>query len=147
MNDSFFDLAFEEAQKALKKNEVPIGAVIVKDGKVLARKHNIKETEKCATCHAEILAINEASSVLGNWRLDGCDIYVTLNPCPMCASAIRQARISNVYSALENLNDNNKKIIDSIFNVEEINPSLNFISNLNVDRSKELLQSFFKNKR
>ena len=102
MDLKYMDLAFMEAEKAFKIGEVPVGAVIVKNGKVLAKTHNIKEKSKCSINHAEILAILKASKKLKNWRLDGCDIYVTLEPCPMCASAIKQSRIKNVYSALSN---------------------------------------------
>ena len=147
MNNKFLDIAFLEAEKALTKNEVPVGAVIVKDGKVLAKAYNRKEFSADVTCHAEILAIKKASQKINNWRLDDCDIYVTLDPCPMCASAIKQCRIKNVYSALSNLDVNNDKIISNIFNTNDINPSVNFVSNLAVEKAKSLLQKFFKNKR
>ena len=93
----FMKIAKEEAQKAKLKGEVPIGAVIVKDGVVISKAYNVKELMKDVTAHAEILAIREASKVLGDWRLTGCEMYVTLEPCPMCASAISQSRISKVY--------------------------------------------------
>ncbi len=93
----FMKIAKEEAQKAKLKGEVPIGAVIVKDGVVISKAYNVKEIMKDVTAHAEILAIKEASKVLGDWRLTGCEMYVTLEPCPMCASAISQSRISKVY--------------------------------------------------
>jgi tRNA(adenine34) deaminase len=97
--------------------------------------------------HAEINAIHDAEKKLKNWRLDGCDIYVTLDPCPMCASAIKQARISNVYSALNNSDFNNEKILNLIFNKDTCNSSVNFVSNLDSERSKKLLNSFFKKQR
>lgn len=90
-------LAFEEAKKAREKGEVPVGAVIVKDGEVIAKAHNLKETLKDPTAHAEILAIKEACKKLDNWRLYGCCMYVTLEPCPMCAGAILQSRISKIH--------------------------------------------------
>ena len=89
--------ALLEAFKALKNDEVPIGCVIVKDGAVIARAHNLRETKKKATAHAEILAIEKACKKLGDWRLDGCELYVTLEPCIMCAGAILNARIKKVY--------------------------------------------------
>ena len=89
--------ALEEAHRALGEGEVPVGAVIVKNGEIIATAHNKKEQLCDPTAHAEILAIREASAVLGDWRLCDCDIYVTLEPCPMCASAILQSRIRNVY--------------------------------------------------
>ena len=147
MNKKFFDIAFEEAQEAYKLDEVPIGAVNVKNGNVIAKAHNLKETMKNVTGHAEMLAIVEASKFLDNWRLENCDLYVTLDPCPMCASAIKQARIANVYSALENLNSENSFIINKIFSESDINSSLKFFSNLMTERAKLLLKDFFKNRR
>lgn len=97
MKEIFMKKALLEAFKALKKDEVPIGCVIVKDGAVIARAHNLRETKKKATAHAEILAIEKACKKLGDWRLDGCELYVTLEPCIMCAGAILNARIKKVY--------------------------------------------------
>ena len=114
MNEYFMNLAVEEAKKAFKNNEVPVGAVIVKDNKVISKAYNKKEKDKLVTSHAELLAIMKASKKLNNWRLDGCDIYITLEPCPMCASAIKQARISNIYCELNNLDSENIKIIKCI---------------------------------
>ena len=90
-------IAIKEAKKAYNKLEVPVGAVIVKEGKIIAKAHNMKETKKDTTKHAEILAIQKASKKLETWRLNGCEIYVTLEPCPMCAGALIQARIEKVY--------------------------------------------------
>ena len=88
--------AIEEAKKAEARREVPIGAVIVKDGAVVGRGHNLRETLLDPTAHAEMIAIRQASETLGAWRLMDCDLYVTLEPCPMCAGAIVQARIRRV---------------------------------------------------
>ena len=96
LDAEFMQIAIDEAHKAELIDEVPIGAVIVKDGKVIAKAHNTREGSKCATAHAEILAINEACRVLGGWRLPGTTLYVTLEPCCMCAGAIVNARIENV---------------------------------------------------
>ena len=104
MNCKYLNIAFDEAENAFKKNEIPVGAVIVKDDIIISKTHNLKEINKCCTSHAEILAINEASKKNNNWRLTDCDIYITLDPCPMCASAIKQSRIKNVYSANKNVN-------------------------------------------
>jgi len=93
----FMKEALTEAERALLLKEVPVGAIIVKDNKIIARAHNLKETLMDTTAHAEVLAIREASIKIGNWRLTGCDMYVTLEPCAMCASTIAQARISNLY--------------------------------------------------
>ena len=97
MKNKFMIEAYKQAQKAERIDEVPIGAVIVLDGKIIARAYNKKETDNLATSHAEILAIKKASKKVGDWRLDGAEMYVTLEPCPMCAGAIVGARIKKVY--------------------------------------------------
>ncbi len=93
----FMSEALREAKKAYQKGETPIGAVVVKDDKIIARAHNLRETKKNALYHAEILAINKACKKLGGWRLHECDLYVTLEPCIMCSGAIIQARFKNLY--------------------------------------------------
>ncbi|MBE7012379.1 MAG: nucleoside deaminase [Ruminococcaceae bacterium] len=97
IHEFFMKKAISEAKKAYAKGETPIGAVIVKDGKIIARGHNLREAKKNALCHAEIIAINKACKKLGGWRLFQCDMYVTLEPCLMCAGAIVQSRIKNLY--------------------------------------------------
>lgn len=148
MNLKYMDLAFMEAKKAYDNNEVPIGVVIVKDNSVLSLSYNKVETNNCAIYHAEIQAIIDASKKVNNWRLDGCDMYTTLDPCPMCAGAIKQARISNVYSALSTTSNINRTIINDIFTcADSSNPSVNFISNISPDRAKGLLSEFFQKQR
>ena len=93
MEQKFMYQALKEAEKAYNKLEVPVGCIIVKDGKIIARAHNLKETKMDTTKHAEILAIQKASKKLKSWRLIDCEMYVTLEPCPMCAGAIIQSRI------------------------------------------------------
>ena len=93
----YMNQALKEAEKAYQKLEVPVGAVIVKDGKIIARAHNQKETKMDTTKHAEILAIQKASKKLKSWRLIDCEMYVTLEPCTMCAGAIIHSRIKKVY--------------------------------------------------
>ncbi len=95
--EKFMTLALKEADKAEQKEEVPIGCVIVKDGKVVARAHNLKQTKRLATAHAEVLAIEKACKKLKDWRLEDYEIYVTLEPCAMCAGAIASARIKKAY--------------------------------------------------
>ena len=97
MEEKFMKEALKQAKKAYDKLEVPVGAVIVKDGKIIARAYNQKETKNDTTNHAEILAIKKASQKLGSWRLLDCDMYVTLEPCSMCAGALIQSRIKKVY--------------------------------------------------
>ena len=95
--ERFINEALKEAKKAYKKLEIPVGAVIVKDGEIIARAHNVKEEKNDATKHAEILAIQKASKKLETWRLNDCEMYVTLEPCSMCAGAMIQARLKKVY--------------------------------------------------
>ena len=97
MINKYMQSALKEAEKAYEKLEVPVGCVIVKDGKIIARAHNQKETKKDTTKHAEILAIEKASKKLGAWRLLNCEMYVTLEPCSMCAGALINSRIKKVY--------------------------------------------------
>ena len=99
MKKEFLDLAIKYAYKAYRIKEVPVGAVIVKDNKIIGFGYNKKEKNNSVLEHAELNAIKMAQKKLNNWRLNDCDIYVSLDPCPMCASAIKQARIKNVYSA------------------------------------------------
>ena len=108
--------ALKEAKKALDKEEVPVGAIIVKDGKIISRAHNIKECKKDATCHAEILAIQKACKKLGSWRLLDCEMYVTLEPCPMCAGALIQSRIKKLYIGTD---DNKTGACGSVLNLLE----------------------------
>lgn len=96
MNEIYMKEALLEAKKAMEIEEVPIGAVIVKNGEIIARAHNLRETSKDPTSHAEILAIRKAAEALGGWRLTGCDLYVTVEPCPMCAGAIMLSRIDRL---------------------------------------------------
>ena len=101
--EKYIKLALKEAKKALLKDEVPIGCVIVKDDKIIAKGHNLRETKKSVIKHAEIVAIEKACKKLGSWRLVDCEIYVTLEPCAMCAGAIYQARIAKVIYGADDL--------------------------------------------
>ena len=147
MNQKYLDKALKYASKAFDSNEVPVGAVIVKDNQIIGYGYNKKEKNKSVLAHAELIAIKMAEKKVDNWRLNDCDIYVSLDPCPMCASAIKQARIKNVYSALNNLDKNNFEIITQIFKKDKLNPEVNFESNLNVESAKKILNSFFKKQR
>lgn len=98
---NYMNGALKEAKKAYEIDEVPVGAVIVKDGKVIAKAHNLKETKKLVTAHAEILAIEKASKKMNNWRLEDCELYVTLKPCKMCRQVIKEARIKHIYYGSE----------------------------------------------
>ncbi len=97
MQNKFMLAAIAEARVAAESGEVPVGAVVVKDGEVIAAAHNLCESDGCALLHAEVLAIGRACEILGESRLDGCDMYVTLEPCAMCCGAISHARIRRLY--------------------------------------------------
>jgi tRNA(adenine34) deaminase len=97
VHNKFLKAAFKEAEKARDKGEVPVGAVVVHEGKIIARGHNTRELKESVLGHAELMAIAKASKKIDSWRLIDCDVYVTLEPCPMCAGALQQARVKNVY--------------------------------------------------
>ena len=104
MKKEFMLKALENAKAAFDAGDVPVGAVIVKDGKIIAQAYNEREMSSRATAHAEVLAIERACEKLGRWRLSDCEMYVTLEPCPMCAGAILNARLGKVYFALKDAN-------------------------------------------
>ena len=141
------EIALEEANKAYFNGDVPVGAVIVKDGKIIAKAHNLREKEKITVGHAEILAISEANKALGSWRLSDCDIYVTLEPCFMCASAIMQANIRSIYfGAL----DNKTGAFSSELNINNFlskNNKINVYPGILEEKCSFLLKEFFKEKR
>ena len=97
IDEKYMKEALKEAKKAYKKEEIPVGAIIVKDGEIIGRGHNQKETKKDTTKHAEIIAIQKASKKIDAWRLEDCELYVTLEPCTMCMGAIINARIKKIY--------------------------------------------------
>lgn len=138
--------AIRQAEKSFLLKEVPVGAVIVRDEKVIARAYNLRETLNDPTAHAEILAIKKASEVLQSWRLAGCSMYVTLEPCPMCAGAILQARISNLYIGTF---DPTAGACGSVINVLQ-NNALNHWTSIHWTYNEEcsnMLMNFFKSRR
>lgn len=143
MEQKFMKQALKEAEKAYEKLEIPVGAVIVKDGKIIARAHNLKETKKSSTAHAEILAIQKANKKLDNWRLLDCDMYVTLEPCPMCMGAIISSRIKNLY--IGTLDPKKQEQI----NIEEYKEKygVNIEVGIMQEESEYILKDFFKNLR
>ena len=145
MNDFMLN-ALEEAEIAYNNNEVPVGAVIVKDNKIIAKAHNLKRNSNNIINHAEIIAIMEASEYLGDWRLNDCDIYVTLEPCPMCAGAIEQSRIRTLYIGSESNILSNKEIIKDILQNNDYNHKVNIVYTKNKDCS-QILTHFFSDKR
>ena len=147
MNNKYMDLALKEAMKAYRLNEVPIGAIIVKDNKIISKGYNMKNSLNNVLKHAELIAIEEAQKKLNNWRLDGCEMYVTLEPCPMCASAIQQSRIKKVYYVLENKDVENHKIMKLIFRKNSTNKEVLYEKISCSMEVKEIMNSFFSNKR
>lgn len=146
-DETFMRIALREAEKAAAEDEVPVGAVIVKEGRVIARAHNQKEKKNCAICHAEILAIQKATKKVGNWWLEGCTLYVTLEPCAMCAGAIVNSRLARVvYGA----SDARYGFLGSIANLPKDYP-LNHTFETTTDVLREecasILTEFFRKKR
>lgn len=140
----FMKEALKEAKKAYDKLEVPVGAVIVKDGKIIARAHNLKETRLDTTKHAEILAIQKASKKLKSWRLLDCEMYVTLEPCSMCSGAIINSRIKKIYIGTL---DEKTGAAGSVFNLFEdytFNHKVEVEKGIMKEECENLLKSFFK---
>lgn len=142
--EKFMKEALKEAQKAYNKEEVPVGAVIVKDNKIIARAHNLKETSLNAVSHAEILAIQKACKKLGSWRLTDCDMYVTLEPCAMCSGALINARIRKLYIGT---NDPKTGACGSKLNLLEdvtFNHKIDIERNVLQKECETILKDFFK---
>jgi len=146
MNKEFMKLAIMEAEKAAEKGEVPVGAVFVKNGEVIAACHNLREEKQNALSHAEIEAINMACQKLNSWRLDDCEMYVTLEPCPMCTGAIINARIKTVIFGAY---DSKMGCMDSVINLCDypFNHKVEIYGGIMEDKCLALLQKFFKNLR
>lgn len=138
--------AIKQAQIAYAKDEVPIGAVIVKDGEIIARAHNKREINKSATAHAEILAIEKACRKSKSWRLTGCDLYVTLEPCPMCMGAILNAKIQGLYYGAS---DPKSGSCGSVINLNNypFNHKVNIYEGIMQDECSLLLKEFFQSLR
>ena len=147
MHEKFMKLAIKEALKAQNKDEVPIGAIIVKEGKVIARGHNLRESKQVASAHAEMIAIDKACKKLGTWRLEGCTLYVTLEPCPMCTGATILSRLDKVvYGA----NDPRGGCIESCIKMYEqkgFNHYPQYESGILKEECSLLLSDFFRKKR
>lgn len=147
MDAKFMELAIREAEKALKRDEVPIGAVIVSGGKVIAKGHNLTESKKIATRHAEITAIEKASRKLKSWRLDGAEIYVTLEPCAMCAGAIVNARIKKVYFGAYEKKSGCAESKYPVLTDAGLNHSAEFVGGVEEERCSALIKNYFAAKR
>lgn len=140
-------VAFQQAVKAFKIGEVPIGAVIVKNNKIIAKAHNERNKKKLATYHAEILAINRACKKLKDWRLNGCELYVTLEPCPMCAGAIVNARLDKVIFGASDNSSSSSLFKQILSNNARLNHTTQCVGGVMKQECSELLSKFFKEKR
>lgn len=145
--DYFMRIALKEAKKSFKHGDVPVGVVIVENGKIIAKAHNKKHKKSIATYHAEIIAINRACKQKKSWYLDNCEMYVTLEPCMMCCGAILQSRIKRVIYSTENPKFGCINLID-IQNHENINThKVEIIKGILKEESAHLLKKFFLGKR
>lgn len=140
-------VAIEEALKAQKKDEVPIGAVIVLNDKVIAKSHNLMEKKQLATSHAEILAINKACKKLKSWRLLDCEMYVTLEPCPMCAGAIANARMKKVYFGAYEPKSGSAESKYKILSESGLNHTVEYCGGVLEEQCSKILKEYFKKKR
>lgn len=142
----YMKLALIEAEKSIKYGDVPVGAIIVRNNKVIAKAYNEKEKKKNAIKHAEIIVIEKACKKLKTWYLDDCDLYVTLEPCLMCCGAIIQSRIKNVYYSTESKKFGYVESINELLN-DKNNHIPNVHTGLEKEQSAKLLIDFFKDKR
>lgn len=142
----FLNQAYKEAQKALLKDEVPVGAVLVLDGKIIARGHNLKESKQLVTQHAEIVTIQKASKKFNNWHLDNCVLYVTLEPCVMCAGAIMQSRIKEVVYGAKDYKGGAIESTVYLYDIKGFNhyPKTTYLES---EKCSKIISNYFKNKR
>lgn len=144
MPEKFMKEALKEAKKAYEKLEIPVGCVIVKDGKIIARGHNLKETKKDTTEHAEIIAIKKASKKLDSWRLLDCEMYVTLEPCSMCAGAIINSRIKKIYIGTMDEKTGAAGSVLNLFKDYTFNHNVEVETGIMKEDCEKILKDFFK---
>jgi len=142
--NNFMTVAVTEAEKAAAKGECPVGAVIVQAGKIIGRGHNLRESENNALLHAEIAAIDEACKSVGSWRLNGCNIYVTLEPCIMCAGAIINSRIEKLYFGAYDLKAGAAGGLLDVFDTKGLNHRVEVYGGIMEHECGNLLTQFFK---
>ena len=147
MHEKFMREAIKEARKAELKDEVPIGCVIVKDGKIIARGHNLRESKQQSIAHAEIIAIQKACTKLHTWRLENCSLYVTLEPCPMCSGAILQSRIKEVVYGAKDPKGGCMASCMRIYDIKGFYHYPTVVDDILADECGRLLTNFFRNKR
>ncbi len=146
-DEKFMKEAVRQAKMARKIGEVPIGCVIVRDGRVIARGYNRRTTDGSVLAHAEISAIKKACRLTGDWRLEECTLYVTLEPCPMCAGAIVQARIPKVFIGCRNPKAGCAGSVLDLFHVEKLNHQVELTEGILEEECSELMKSFFRDLR
>ena len=147
VNNQFMLSALEQAKKAALSDEVPVGAVLVLDGKIIAEGHNLTIFNNDPTAHAEVVAIREACRIIGNYRLTQCELYVTLEPCCMCAGTIMQARLQKIYFGAYDRKSGVASSELNLFDDRRLNHQTTCVGGIMADSSKRLLQKFFLNKR
>jgi tRNA(adenine34) deaminase len=145
--DAAMTMALDEAAEALRHDDVPVGALVLRDGEVIARRHNERERSGDPTAHAELLALRDAAAVVGSWRLDGLTLVVTLEPCPMCAGALVGARVDRVVFAAA---DPKAGACGSLYNLcvdPRLNHEVEVVAGLRAGESADLLTAFFAERR
>ena len=147
MIEKYMRLALKQAQKAEKLDEVPIGAVIVLNGKVISYGHNLMEKTQIATRHAEMVAIEKACKKLKSWRLDGAELFVTIEPCPMCAGAIANARIKKVYFGAYEPKSGSAESKFNVLSDSGLNHKVEFTGGILENECREIIKNYFKLKR
>ena len=143
-DEKFMKKALAEAKKAYALDEVPIGCVIVCDDKIIARGYNRRNTDKSTLAHAELIAIKKAAKKLGDWRLEGCTMYITLEPCQMCAGAIVQARIDRVVIGSMNKKAGCAGSVINLLDMKEFNHQVELTKGVMEEESSKMLSEFFK---
>ncbi len=148
MNDEYYmNIALKEAMKAYKKKEVPVGAIVVLNNKIIGKGYNTRQRSCDITNHAEIIALRNASRKIHDWRLNNAILYVTMSPCNMCASAIKESRIKKIVIGCINQDIKNKQIVDLIFETKKENSSIKITTGVLEQECGQLLQKFFKEQR
>ena len=146
-HEEYMQLALAEARKAAALGEIPIGAVLVHEGEVIASAHNMRETWQNSTAHAEIIVIQEACKKLGRWRLSGCSLYVTVEPCPMCSGAIVNSRIDTVVYGCPDVKAGGAESIFNIITNPNLNHCATVISGVCEEDCAQVMKDFFKRRR
>ena len=140
---TYMKIALKEAEKASKKGEVPIGAVVVKNGEVLSKAHNLREKKKNSLCHAEVIAIERACKKLGDWRLSDCEMYVTLEPCHMCLGAIIHSKIKTVYYGAYDKKWGAAFSVDEVWKNNNLPHKTECFGGIMEDECSEIIKEFF----